>query len=111
MAYNNNAGSNTLYPRTFYALYIGPNDNDIGHLIFKLSTQQLLTTMRYQSVPVSENLQKQSMKRIHLPPTFKSINLIVIVLQLKMIISTIPKMTMKFKVMIWIILKMRVTIY
>ena len=33
MAYDNNAGSNILYPRTFYVLYIGLNNNDAGHLI------------------------------------------------------------------------------
>ena len=38
MAYDNNVGKYTLHPRTFYALYIGPNDNGKGHLIFKLST-------------------------------------------------------------------------
>ena len=27
IAYNNNARSNELYPRTFYALYIRPNNN------------------------------------------------------------------------------------
>ena len=37
MTYGNNARSNTLYPRRFYALYIGPNNNDDGHLIFRLS--------------------------------------------------------------------------
>ena len=39
-------------------LYIGPNDNGIGHLIFKLSTKQILTTMKYQLVPTPENLLK-----------------------------------------------------
>ena len=56
MAYNTNVGNNTLYPRTFYALYIGPNDNGIGYLIFKLTTKQILITMKYQPVPVSEDL-------------------------------------------------------
>ena len=40
MAYNTNAKNNILHPRTFYAWYIGPNDNNIGHLIFKLSTKR-----------------------------------------------------------------------
>ena len=56
MAYNNNARSNTLYPRTFYALYIGPNDNGASHLIFKMSTKQILTTLKYKLVPMSEDL-------------------------------------------------------
>ena len=60
MAYDTNAGSNTLYPRTLYALYIGPNNNGIGHLVFKLSTKQILTTVKYQPVPVSKNLSRTS---------------------------------------------------
>ena len=71
MTYDTNAGRNILYPRTFYALYIGPNDNSIGHLM---------------------------------------INLIMTVVQLKMIVSTIPVMKVKLEVTMWIILKMRVTL-
>ena len=58
MVYNTKTGSNTLYPRTFYALYIGLNDNGIGHLIFKLSTKQILTTIKYQPVSMPGNLFK-----------------------------------------------------
>ena len=58
MAYDNNARSNNLYPRIFYALYIGPNDNGTGHLIFKLSMKQILTTPKYKSIPISEDLIK-----------------------------------------------------
>ena len=58
MAYNNNAENSKLYPRTFYTLYIGPNDNGIGHLIFRLSTKQILTTMKYGPVPMPNNLFK-----------------------------------------------------
>ena len=39
MAYNNKARGNILYPRTFYVLYIGPNNKDAGYFIFKLSTK------------------------------------------------------------------------
>ena len=56
MAYNNNAKSNTLYPRSFCALYIGPNDNGAGHLIFKLSTKQILTTLNFKPVHMYTNL-------------------------------------------------------
>ena len=63
MAYNTNAESGTLYPRTLYALYIGPNNNGIGHLIFGLSIEQLLTTMEYKSVPVPGNLFKSINER------------------------------------------------
>ena len=58
MDYNTNAGSNTLYPRIFNALYIGQNNNCIGHLIFKLSTRQILTKMKYKPVPMPGNLFK-----------------------------------------------------
>ena len=58
MAYDTNVGNNTLRPRTFFVLYIGPNDNGIGHLIFKLSTKQILITMKYQPVSVPEDLIK-----------------------------------------------------
>ena len=58
MAYNTKVESNTLYLRTFYVLYIGPNNNGIGHLILILSMEQILTTMKYQPVPVPENLFK-----------------------------------------------------
>ena len=34
MAYDNNPRSNTLYPRSFYALHIRPNNNGASHLIF-----------------------------------------------------------------------------
>ena len=58
MAYDTNSADSILYLRTFYALYIGLNNNGIGHLIFKLSTKKILTTMKYQPVPVPENLIK-----------------------------------------------------
>ena len=58
MAYSTNTESSTLYPRIFYALYIGPKDNSISQVIFILSTKQTLTTINYQPIPVSENLFK-----------------------------------------------------
>ena len=56
MAYNNNTRSNILYPRIFYTLHIGPNDNGTGQLIFKLSTKYILPTLKYIPVPMPENL-------------------------------------------------------
>ena len=56
IAYNINTVNNALCPRIFYALYIGPNNNGNGCLIYKLSTDQILVTMKYQSVPVPEDL-------------------------------------------------------
>ena len=98
MANANNAENSTLYPRKFYAFYIGPNNNGISHLIFRPSTKQILTTMKYKPVPVSKNLFKTINKKIHLPPKFKSINLKMTVLSAKIIISMIPKMMVKLEV-------------
>ena len=39
-------------------LYIGPNDNGDGHLIFKISMNQILVTIIYQPIQVSEDLIK-----------------------------------------------------
>ena len=47
---------NALYPKILYVLYIRPKDNGIGHLIFKISTKQILNTMKYQPIPVPEDL-------------------------------------------------------
>ena len=58
MGYNTNAENSALYPRTFYILYIRTNNNSIGHLIFRLSTKQILSTMKYKPVLVPENLFK-----------------------------------------------------
>ena len=52
IAYNTNAGNNVLRPRKFYLLYIGPTNDGNGHLIYKLSMNQILVTMKYQSEPV-----------------------------------------------------------
>ena len=60
MAYDINAENSTLCPRTLYALYVGPNDNGIGYLIFRLSKKQILTTMKRKPVPVPENLFKST---------------------------------------------------
>ena len=108
MAYNTNAENSILYSRTFYTLYIGPNNNDTSHLIFRLSTKQILTTMKYELVPVPENLSNQSIKRIHSPPRSNSIHLIMTVLLAKMIISIILKMMANLEVTNWVTLKMRV---
>ena len=55
MVYDTNAKTSTLYPRTFYALYIGPKNNGISHFIFRISTKQIWITMKYKPVPVPEN--------------------------------------------------------
>ena len=52
VTYDNNA---VLRPRIFYLLYIRPNGRGNNHLIFKLSTQKILVTMKYQPVHVPED--------------------------------------------------------
>ena len=56
IAYNNEVGYKTLYPRVFYALYIRPNDVDNGHLIYRLSIDQISVNKEFQLVPVSDGL-------------------------------------------------------
>ena len=56
IAYNANTINSTLCPRLLYALYTGPNNGGNSHLIYKLYTDQILVTMKYQSVPVPEDL-------------------------------------------------------
>ena len=40
----------------FYALYIKPNGDNNGHLIYDLSREKITLTMNYRSVPVPEDL-------------------------------------------------------
>ena len=56
VADDNKVGNRTLWPRVFYALYVRPNNNGNGHLIYRLSMDQVLVTKDYQSVPVPEDL-------------------------------------------------------
>ena len=56
IAYNNTSGNNTLHPKVFYALYIKPNGDGNGHLLFKLLTDQIIVIIKYQSVSVPEDL-------------------------------------------------------
>ena len=76
ITYNTKAGNNTICPRVFYTLYIEPNDDDNGHFIYKLSMDQILVTMKYQSVPVPEDLIKTMNKKIYLTTRSKSIIMI-----------------------------------
>ena len=55
ITYNNKTGNNTLHPKVLYIVYWTNGDNN-GHLIYKLSTNQILVTMKYQPVPVPEDL-------------------------------------------------------
>ena len=56
MAYDNYNKNNKLRSKTFYVLYIGPNDNGNGHLIFILSTKQIWVTMKYQPIYAPKDL-------------------------------------------------------
>ena len=56
IAYDNKFGNRILRPRVFYALYIRPNYDGNGNLTYRLSTDQILVTKEYQSVPVPEDL-------------------------------------------------------
>ena len=54
--YNNTVGNKTLRPRVFYALYVKPNEDNNGHLIYRLSTDQIVVTKDYRTVLVVEDL-------------------------------------------------------
>ena len=56
IAYDNKVGNKTLRPRAFYALYVRPNDNGNAHLMYRLSTDQIVVTKDYQTVPIPEDL-------------------------------------------------------
>ena len=56
IVYDNKVGNKTLRPREFYALSVRPNENGNGHLIYRLSTNQIVITKDYQTVPVPEDL-------------------------------------------------------
>ena len=43
-------------------LYVKPNDDGKSHLIYKLSMNQILVTMKYWSVPVPEDLNSSDNK-------------------------------------------------
>ena len=62
IAYNNKAGNNILHQKMFYALYIEPNGDNIGHLKYNLSTDQIVITMKYQSVLVPGDIIKSMNK-------------------------------------------------
>ena len=56
IAYNNKVRYQTLQPRTFYTLYVKPNKEGNGHLMYRLSTDQIVVTKVYQVVPVPEDI-------------------------------------------------------
>ena len=52
LAYDVESNYKTLKPRTFYALYIGPNDGSTSHSLFKLSTKAMIVTPRCKLIPM-----------------------------------------------------------
>ena len=56
MAYNVKTSNKTLHRRSFYVLYIRPNDSSTSHSVFELSMKQLLTTQKLKPVPIPEDL-------------------------------------------------------
>ena len=56
MFYDLNTNNKTMHLRVFHALYSGLNDSCTGHLVFKLSIKQILTTPKCQPVSMSENI-------------------------------------------------------
>ena len=56
IAYDNKARNNTLHSKLFYLLYIKPNDDKNGQLIYNLSRDKIVVTINYQSVPVPTDL-------------------------------------------------------
>ena len=56
IAYYNRARNNTLHQKLFYVLYIKPNGDNNGHLIYDLSRDKIVVTTNYKSVPVPVDL-------------------------------------------------------
>ena len=56
IVYDNKVRYKTLHPRAFYSLYIKPNEKGSGHLIYRLSTDQIVVTKEYQIVPLPEDM-------------------------------------------------------
>ena len=53
MAYDVTSNNMTAHPRTFFALYIRPNDSGTGHTVFKLTLKQLVTTPNRKPKPMA----------------------------------------------------------
>ena len=62
LAYDNKVGNKTLCPRTFYVLYVKPNQKGNGHLIYRLDKDQIVVTKNYRTVPITKNKDHTSIK-------------------------------------------------
>ena len=58
MAYGVTSSNKTTDPRAFFGLYIGPNDRDTGHILFKLATKRPVTTPKCKLEPMVEDVVK-----------------------------------------------------
>ena len=56
IAYDNKVRYKRLYPRAFYTLYIKPNEEGSRHLIYRLSTDQIVVSKEYQTAPLPEDM-------------------------------------------------------
>ena len=56
ITYDNKVRYKTLHPISFYTLYIKPNEGGSGYLIYRLSTDQIVVTKEYQTVPLPEDI-------------------------------------------------------
>ena len=56
LAYDVKSNNKTSKPRTFYALYIRPNDGGTGHSVFKLSTKSMIITPKCKPIPMPDDV-------------------------------------------------------
>ena len=52
IAYDNKIKNKILCPRTFYTLYVKQNQEDNGHLVYRLDKDQIVVTKNYQTIPI-----------------------------------------------------------
>ena len=71
IAYNNKVRNKTLFPKTFYALYVEPNQEGNGHLIYSLDKDQTVVTKGYRTVPIPEDITRISMMKISIHKKLK----------------------------------------
>ena len=56
LVYDVLSSNKTSKPRTFYTLYMGPNDGGTGYSVFKLSTKNMIITPRCKPIPMPDNV-------------------------------------------------------
>ena len=56
LAYDVLSNNKASKPRAFYALYIGPNDGNTGHSVFKLSSKKMIITPICKPIPMPDNV-------------------------------------------------------